>query len=130
MPISAALLSLLHSPVCSSPARCFLSTAGSLPAPVRKRKLYFSEDRQDLKDPTKPALYFITVEGKTPRIFDMHASKPDIIAEQGSVEDWVIENRATEAHVFHIHQLHFQVIGRDGRKLDSPPWRDTVARRK
>lgn len=97
-----------------------------LSQPAGLRKLYFSEDRQDLKDPAKPALYFITVEGKTPHVFDMHAAKPDISVEQGSVEDWVVENRAAEAHVFHIHQLHFQVIQRDGRRVDDPAWRDTV----
>ena len=26
---------------------------------------------------------------------------------QGDVEDWVIENRSTELHAFHIHQVHF-----------------------
>ena len=26
---------------------------------------------------------------------------------QGSIEDWFIENRASEAHIFHIHQVRF-----------------------
>ncbi len=38
--------------------------------PARTRKLYFSEDREDLRTPGKPAKYFITVEGKTPALFD------------------------------------------------------------
>jgi hypothetical protein len=38
--------------------------AGAIP-PVRHRRLYFSEDRQDRVDPKKPAKYFITVEGQT-----------------------------------------------------------------
>lgn len=97
-----------------------------LPLPRRRRTLYFSEDRQDLKDPSKPPLYFITVEGATPHVFDMHATKPDITVEQGSVEDWVIQNRAPEAHVFHIHQLHFQLVQRDGRNVDDPARRDTI----
>jgi len=42
------------------------------------------------------------------------------------VEDWIIENRAHEAHVFHIHQLHFQLMERDGTKIDEPTLRDTV----
>ena len=95
-------------------------------APVRQRRLYFSENRQDLRDPTKPALYFVTVEGKTPAVFDMRSKKPDITVEQGTVEDWIIENRAAEAHVFHIHQLHFRVTERDGRKISEPVLRDTV----
>jgi len=109
--------------------------SGATPAPPadlsdavssRIRKLYFSEDRQDLKDPTKPARYFITVEGREPAVFDMHFKEPDITVQQGAVEDWTIENRANEAHVFHIHQLHFQVIARDGRKVDGSILRDTI----
>src|SRR5208283_4486632 len=36
--------------------------------PARVRKLYFSEDREDLRSPGKPPKYFITVEGKTPAV--------------------------------------------------------------
>ena len=32
----------------------------------------------------------------------------------GSVEEWTIQNTAQEAHVFHIHQLDFQVTEVDG----------------
>jgi FtsP/CotA-like multicopper oxidase with cupredoxin domain len=91
--------------------------------PARQRKLYFSED---LKDPARPK-YFITVDGRTPHVFRMDFEKPDIVAVQGTVEDWTIENRAREAHNFHIHQLHFQVLERDGGTVDEPALRDTVA---
>jgi len=94
--------------------------------PARSRKLYFSEDRQDLRTPGKPAHYFITVEGKAPALFDMDFGKPDITVRQGTVEDWVIENRAREAHVFHIHQLHFQLLGRNGNLAAEPMLRDTI----
>ena len=95
-------------------------------APAQHRKLYFSEDRQDLKDPTKPALYFITVDGETPKVFSMDFKKPDITVRQGTVEDWTIENRAREAHSFHIHQLHFQLLDRDGKPVNEPALRDTI----
>ena len=36
--------------------------------PVHVRKLYFSEDRADLRTPGQPAKYFITVEGKEPAV--------------------------------------------------------------
>jgi FtsP/CotA-like multicopper oxidase with cupredoxin domain len=94
--------------------------------PARRRKLYFSEDRQDLKDPTKPAKYFITVDGETPKAFSMDFKQPDITVLQGTVEDWTIENRAREAHSFHIHQLHFQLLGRDGKPVNEPALRDTI----
>ncbi len=95
-------------------------------APVRARKLYFSEKRRNPADPKSPFTYFITVEGSVPRAFDMNFTQPDIIARQGTVEDWTIENRATEAHVFHIHQVHFQVLQRDGRAVNEPLLRDTI----
>ncbi len=95
------------------------------PKPVRQRRLYFSEEQGDPKDP-KSIKYFITVEGAAPKVFDMKFSRPDIVAEQGTVEDWVIENRAHEAHTFHIHQLHFQVLDRDGKPADEPGQRDTI----
>ncbi len=94
--------------------------------PLRERKLYFSETRQNPDDPKSPLTYFITVDGKVPKAFDMNFTQPDVTAQQGTVEDWVIENRATEAHAFHIHQIHFQVLERDGRIVNEPFLRDTV----
>ncbi len=91
--------------------------------PARERKLYFSED---LTDPAHPK-YFITVDGKTPQVFHMDFAKPNIVAVQGTVEDWTIENRAREAHNFHIHQLHFQLLQRDGKTVGEPALRDTIA---
>ena len=94
--------------------------------PARRRKLYFSETHQDPKDRTSLASYYITVAGQTPKAFDMNFKKPNITAKQGTVEDWVVENRANEAHAFHIHQLHFQVLERDGKATGDPSLRDTI----
>jgi len=90
--------------------------------PARQRRLYFSEQR---KDP-KTIEYFITEEGVEPKMFDMNFKHPDITVAHGSVEDWIVENRAEESHVFHIHQLHFQVMARDGKDGVEPMIRDTV----
>jgi FtsP/CotA-like multicopper oxidase with cupredoxin domain len=95
-------------------------------APVRERKLYFSETRDIPADPKSPLHYFITVAGNQPKAFAMNFSQPDVTVRQGTVEDWVIENRAAEAHVFHIHQIHFQVLERDGRTVNEPLLRDTI----
>ncbi|HWZ33497.1 MAG TPA: multicopper oxidase family protein [Bryobacteraceae bacterium] len=94
---------------------------------VRERKLYFSEKRDPVA-PNDPNLtkYFITVEGATPQAFDMNFTQPDITVEQGTVEDWIVENRAREAHSFHIHQLHFQLLERDGEVVNEPMLRDTI----
>lgn len=85
--------------------------------PLRQRRLYFSESHKQ---------YFITVDGVTPEAFDMNFKKPNITVRQGTIEDWTVENRAREAHVFHIHQLHFLVLERDGRKAMEPVLRDTI----
>jgi FtsP/CotA-like multicopper oxidase with cupredoxin domain len=94
--------------------------------PARQRKLYFSETHQDPEDPASLATYYITVSGQTPKAFDMNFKKANITVKQGTVEDWVVENRANEAHAFHIHQLHFQVMERDGKATYDPSLRDTI----
>jgi FtsP/CotA-like multicopper oxidase with cupredoxin domain len=94
--------------------------------PVRQRKLYFSEIHRDPNDYASMATYYITVDGQKPRRFDMNFKRPNITVRQGTVEDWVVENRAPEAHNFHIHQLHFQVLERDGKPVREPALRDTI----
>jgi FtsP/CotA-like multicopper oxidase with cupredoxin domain len=95
-------------------------------APARTRKLYFSEEQQDPSNPNSPTKFFITLEGQTPAVFDPNATMPNITVHQGDVEDWVIENRSRELHAFHIHQIHFMLIGWNGVPIDEPFLRDTV----
>jgi FtsP/CotA-like multicopper oxidase with cupredoxin domain len=45
---------------------------------------------------------------------------------QGTVEDWIIENRTNELHAFHIHQLHFLLMNSNGSPVDEPYLRDTI----
>jgi FtsP/CotA-like multicopper oxidase with cupredoxin domain len=94
--------------------------------PVRTRKLYFSETLQDPNDPNSPTTFMLTVEGQTPRPYDMNATMPNITVEQGDVEDWIIENRTQELHDFHIHQIHFMLLDWFGLPVDEPFLRDTV----
>jgi FtsP/CotA-like multicopper oxidase with cupredoxin domain len=121
---AAPAAALKKMPAAHGPAQAFQDLDKLTPA--RRRKLYFSEERPDLQDPAQQPRYYITVEGQTPRLFSMDFKKPDIIAVQGTVEDWVVENRAREAHAFHIHQLHFQVLERDGRPVHESALRDTI----
>jgi FtsP/CotA-like multicopper oxidase with cupredoxin domain len=95
-------------------------------APAHTRKLYFSEQQQDPSDPNSPTKFFVTVEGQTPAVFDPNATMPNITVQQGDVEDWVIENRSRELHAFHIHQIHFMLIGWNGVPIDEPFLRDTI----
>jgi len=95
-------------------------------SPTRTRKLYFSETLSDPNDPNSATTFFITVEGKTPSAFDPTSGIPDILVKQGDVEDWIIENRSSELHAFHIHQIHFMMLEWDGFAVNEPFLRDTI----
>ncbi|MGA7825198.1 MAG: multicopper oxidase domain-containing protein, partial [Steroidobacteraceae bacterium] len=70
--------------------------------------------------------FYITVEGQTPAPFDPASPLPNIVVRQGDVEDWIIENRSTELHDFHIHQLHFLLLEWSDVRVNEPFLRDTV----
>jgi FtsP/CotA-like multicopper oxidase with cupredoxin domain len=106
----------------TAPARPWLGNV----APVRIRKLYFSEKLEDPNNPNSATTFYLTVEGHTPTPFDPSSGIPDIIAKQGEVEDWIIENRSPELHAFHIHQLHFMLVAWDGVPINEPFLRDTI----
>ena len=94
--------------------------------PVCTRKLYFSEKLSDPNNPASAVEFYITVDGQTPAPFDPKSGLPNIVARQGTVEDWIIENRSKELHAFHIHQLHFMLLDYLGAPVDEPFLRDTV----
>jgi FtsP/CotA-like multicopper oxidase with cupredoxin domain len=98
---------------------------GSVP-PVRTRRLYFSEQLLDPNDPNSATTFYLTVDGQTPKPFDPASDVPDIVVKQGDVEDWIIENRSTELHAFHIHQLHFLMTAWRDVPVNEPFLRDTV----
>jgi FtsP/CotA-like multicopper oxidase with cupredoxin domain len=95
-------------------------------APVRTRRLYFSENPVDPDNPNSAMEFYITVDGQAPAVFDPKSGLPNIVAKQGTVEDWVIENRSNELHAFHIHQLHFMLLDYVGIPVNEPFLRDTV----
>jgi FtsP/CotA-like multicopper oxidase with cupredoxin domain len=108
---SAPPLPVIPSP--SSPAYHQLFE-GLANAPVTaKRTLYFSEVLSDPSNPASPTNFFITVNGATPVLFDPD-NPPAIVTTQGAVEDWTIQNRAQENHEFHMHQIHFLLLERNG----------------
>jgi FtsP/CotA-like multicopper oxidase with cupredoxin domain len=74
------------------------------------RTLYFSEDNPDSQ-------FFITLDGATPELFDPN-NPPAIVTNQGSVEEWTIQNRSLENHEFHIHQIHFLVVSQDNFEVN------------
>jgi FtsP/CotA-like multicopper oxidase with cupredoxin domain len=94
--------------------------------PVITRRLYFSEKLLDPSNPNSATEFYLTVDGQTPAPFDPSSGVPNILAKQGTVEDWIIENRSNELHAFHIHQLHFLLLDYLGRPVNEPFLRDTV----
>jgi FtsP/CotA-like multicopper oxidase with cupredoxin domain len=94
------------------------------------RKLFFFEvfieDRQNphpkapppekTPDNDKHMQFFITVDGQTNKVYDPN-NPPAIITNKGAVEDWTIENRTTEDHEFHMHQIHFLLMAIDGKPV-------------
>lgn len=93
--------------------------------PTLERRLYFSESSPNPGDPDISTFFFITEVGHEPEQFKM-GSPPDIVLHQGGVEAWTVENRSAEDHVFHIHQLHFQVLAIDGKPVHDTELRDTI----
>ncbi len=92
---------------------------------IVQRRLYFSQLSPSPQDPDSSVFYFITVVGQQPEMYRM-GQPPNIVVHEGAVEDWTIENRAQEDHVFHIHQLHFRVLEVDGKPVNDGTSRDTI----
>ena len=93
--------------------------------PVAQRTIQFSEVLEDPSNPNSPTTFFITPAGQTPTAY-YPGEPPSIVVHQGTVEDWTIQNTASEDHIFHIHQLHFQVLAINGQPVDDPAIRDTL----
>jgi FtsP/CotA-like multicopper oxidase with cupredoxin domain len=89
--------------------------------PTKKRKLYFSETT----DGAGVTTFFITVEGQKPKAFDPE-DPPAIVTREGTIEDWTIENRSSEVHAFHIHQIHFLVLAQNGVPVQDKTAQDTI----
>ena len=131
-----AIASILATPDAPEPRSQLAASPKPLPPPglpwigsvnpVRTRKLYFSEKQSDPNDPNSATIFYLTVEGQPPAPFDPNSNIPNIVVKQGDVEDWIIENRSTELHAFHIHQLHFMMMDWSGIAVNEPYLRDTV----
>ncbi len=90
--------------------------------PTKQRKLYFSERFGGINSPIQ---FYITVDGQKPKVFNSN-DPPAIVTRVGAVEDWTIENRALETHDFHIHQIHFLVLEKNGKKVPYPELQDSI----
>jgi FtsP/CotA-like multicopper oxidase with cupredoxin domain len=90
--------------------------------PTTVRSLYFSELNVGTNGPGQ---FFITVAGQQPKLFDPR-NPPAITTRVGQVEDWTISNQTSEAHAFHIHQIHFLITAINGQAVSNPTMADTV----
>jgi FtsP/CotA-like multicopper oxidase with cupredoxin domain len=93
--------------------------------PVVQRRLYFSQLAPNPQDPDNSVFYFITMVGEKPAAYTMGAPS-NVVVHQGDVEEWTVENRSSEDHVFHIHQIHFKVVAVNGKPVNDPTMRDTL----
>ena len=50
-----------------------------------------------------------TINGRT-----FNHDRVDTRVPLGNVEQWTIQNLSAEMHIFHIHQVNFQVMAREG----------------
>lgn len=50
----------------------------------------------------------------------------NLTARVGTAEEWTIHNTSTSFHPFHIHVNEFQVIEKNGVKIDPPVWHDVL----
>src|SRR6201996_1306294 len=122
---TAATPAAKHLPSKTVAAKVTRFAALSSATPIAQRNLYFSETLLDPTNPLSPTTFFITEVGQTPTVFTMN-KPPNITVHSGTVEDWVVENRAQEDHIFDIQQIHDQVLEVNGQPVNDPAIRDTV----
>ena len=79
--------------------------AGLSSAPVAARRTLYFDEKDDSSGETT---FFMAAQGQPEQPFDPNAPA-SIVATQGTVEEWTVENRTGENHEFHVHQLHFLV---------------------
>ena len=77
-----------------------------------RRLVVFSED---------PITGLFSINHQT---FDHH--RVDVRVPLGSIEEWTIRNTSEELHVFHIHQLPFQVLSVNGKPVRFQGVQDTI----
>ena len=87
---------------------------------------------EDLRDKTltgRRTVVFADSDNPNQFLIDgkqFNANCVDQLIPLGSVEEWTIENTSQEAHVFHIHQLDFQVVEVDGAPVPFTGHQDIV----
>ncbi|HMB75910.1 MAG TPA: multicopper oxidase family protein [Kiloniellaceae bacterium] len=89
------------------------------------------EVRDLRKEPVARKRDIVFTESADGNTFFINGNKFDIdvtntYAKLGDVEEWTIRNASDELHVFHIHQLDFQVTEVNGEPVEFTGHQDTV----
>ncbi len=108
-----------HMPAKVQQSKVTRFAAPATAALVVQRKLYFSEV---LEDPVDPTNFYITQQGQTFAVSTM-GQPPNIVVHSVAFGGWVVENHASEDHIF---QIHLQVLEVNGQAFNDPAIRDTV----
>jgi FtsP/CotA-like multicopper oxidase with cupredoxin domain len=97
----------------------------------RQRTFFFSQCTDDQPSTYFPKCqvvgepeFYITEEGRKPKLY-ANSDVPAVTVRKNAIEDWRIVNLDQEAHAFHMHQIHFRVLGSpDGAEVGT--MRDTI----
>jgi FtsP/CotA-like multicopper oxidase with cupredoxin domain len=105
---------VMPKPMLAQPRTRFVDKTPQTPKANPDHFLYFSET-------TDGNTFYVTEDASTwpaaagaapqPKPYDMGRG-PDIYVPNGVIQEWKIENRAYEAHNFHMHQIRYRVLQR------------------
>jgi FtsP/CotA-like multicopper oxidase with cupredoxin domain len=103
-------------PICHAPSAS--KTASGLSADLHDAKI---DARRLIRFSQKPDEEVYLINDK---VFDHQ--RIDTRVPLGSIEEWTIRNDTDDMHVFHIHQIHFQVMAINGQPQPFDRLLDTV----
>ena len=96
-------------PLPLEPSCCASKLVDLTGSPIAKRRTFvFSDGATDFRI--------------NDRTFDMN--RVDVHVPLGTIEEWTLRNSSDELHQFHTHQVYFQVVEENGRKVPFTGYRD------
>ncbi len=100
----------------------------SVPLPTPDQFPALDDAREKKVDNTRT--YVFSENAKTNRFYingkEFDATRVDTRVPLGQLEEWTFKNETNELHVFHIHQIDYQVTAINGESQEFTGYRDTV----
>jgi len=91
------------------PSCCATKPVDLTNSPIARRRIFvFSDGAADFRI--------------NDRTFDMN--RIDVHVPLGTIEEWTLRNSSDELHHFHTHQVYFQVVEENGKKVPFTGYRD------